>query len=236
MKSQSHQVCPACTRGQLHKTEYQKQVEYRSRKREIPQIMLQCDHCKAALFDEECGRFNRRAYIRFQKEVDGVPTGPQIRDLRIKLNLTSEKAGVLLGGGPKAFSKYENEEIVPRGAMRTLLNYLIAHPERIDEVLEANGKKPTGQFARQADVELVHSTMSSSMAAGSWQLPPTGIAAEVFTDADFIAQLSPHASWIELGRWGAISSGQSPSRAAEIRELASTEFVIAQWARNAALA
>jgi HTH-type transcriptional regulator / antitoxin MqsA len=142
MMAKPERNCPACGEGHLHMRTYSLPVEHRGTAGEIRQHKWQCDHCKADLFDDACGKQNKRAWIRFQKEVEGVPTGEQIRTLRRALGLSSEMAGALLGGGPKAFSKYENEEIVPRGAMRTLVRYLLKYPGRIDEILEANGHGP----------------------------------------------------------------------------------------------
>lgn len=134
--------CAACEKGQLHLQSYSASAEYKGVKRELRQHMLRCDHCKAELFDDACGRFNRRAYVAFQKSVDGIPTGAEIKALRRSLGLSSEEAGLLLGGGPKAFSKYENDEIVPRDAMLTLLQTLTKHPEVLDLIRSAKGMKP----------------------------------------------------------------------------------------------
>lgn len=135
--------CSACDGGALFREGYLKNVEHRGVKGKIRHFKNTCNNCRIQLFDEDCSRENRRSWVVFQKEVEGVPTGPQIKKLRTSLHLTSEQAGSLLGGGPKAFSKYENEEIVPQGAMRTLLVTLIKFPQVVELIKQAKGLSPT---------------------------------------------------------------------------------------------
>ncbi len=56
-------------------------------------------------------------------------TPDRIRAIRERLELTQEEAGALLGGGPRAFTKYESGSIRPRAAAISLLRVLEAHPE-----------------------------------------------------------------------------------------------------------
>ena len=52
----------------------------------------------------------------------------KIRSTRKKLKLTQEAAGNLLGGGHRAFQKYENGEILPSRAISNLLRLLDQQP------------------------------------------------------------------------------------------------------------
>lgn len=140
--STNSRICPACDKGTLIPAQYTKSVSHQGVSGFVDQVKLQCPVCNADLFDNDCLKQNRRAWVSFQKQVEGIPTGQAIRKWRAVLGVTSQQLGTLIGGGPKAFSKYENDEIIPRDGMRTLLNYLIRHPERINEVLSANGKPP----------------------------------------------------------------------------------------------
>ena len=56
-------------------------------------------------------------------------TPARIRAIRERLNLTQEEAGKLLGGGARAFTKYESGSMRPRAAAISLLRVLEAHPE-----------------------------------------------------------------------------------------------------------
>ena len=49
----------------------------------------------------------------------------RIRTIRLELGLSQEEAGVLLGGGPRAFQKYESGEVSPSAALTQLLQLLV---------------------------------------------------------------------------------------------------------------
>lgn len=70
----------------------------------------------------------------------------EIRTLRLRLNLTQEMAGQLIGGGPKAFTKYESGTVKPSGGMRALLWVLHQKPDLIYGLhaiyLKAKKEKP----------------------------------------------------------------------------------------------
>lgn len=58
--------------------------------------------------------------------------------------LTQEQAGRLFGGGPVAFSKYENDDLVPDEAMANLLYMAIRHPEVVRWLAERKSGALTG--------------------------------------------------------------------------------------------
>ena len=60
----------------------------------------------------------------------------KIKQTRKKLKLTQEAAGALLGGGHRAFQKYESGEILPSRAISNLLKLLWQKPDML-ELLKA---------------------------------------------------------------------------------------------------
>lgn len=56
----------------------------------------------------------------------------EIRKIRKLNRLTQTQAGILLGGGPKAFQKYEQGDLLPSKAVSTLLRLLWMKPDIID--------------------------------------------------------------------------------------------------------
>lgn len=62
--------------------------------------------------------------------------GQRVRQMRRKLGLTQEEAGLLIGGGPRAFQKYEAGTMAPSDAAVGLLEVLAATPAAL-EVLKA---------------------------------------------------------------------------------------------------
>jgi HTH-type transcriptional regulator / antitoxin MqsA len=71
----------------------------------------------------------------------------RVRILRKTLGLTQEQAGRLIGGGPRAFQKYERGTISPSYAAIGLLEVLARHPEAV-RTLE------TVRAGTHADVEV----------------------------------------------------------------------------------
>ena len=72
--------------------------------------------------------------------VEGLPLPAEIRSIRKKFQLTQEQAGTILGGGARAFQKYESGEILPSRTMANLLLILQKYPQGI-ETLRARRKK-----------------------------------------------------------------------------------------------
>lgn len=80
---------------------------------------------------------NRRNIIRFRKLIDKIPAGSAIRAMRLAAKLSIEKAGEVFGGGAVAFSKYENDDLIPDTAMVGLIKMAIEDPtfaQRLEHV------------------------------------------------------------------------------------------------------
>ena len=59
-------------------------------------------------------------------------TPDEIRDIRKALDLTQAEAGIVIGGGPRAFAKYEAGHIQPSASLVKLLRLLDRHPSAIE--------------------------------------------------------------------------------------------------------
>ena len=59
----------------------------------------------------------------------------EIRAIRKKFKLTQVQAGTILGGGKKAFQKYESGEILPSRAISNLLRVLAAQPSLLQTIV-----------------------------------------------------------------------------------------------------
>jgi hypothetical protein len=66
-------------------------------------------------------KFNARASRAVTKQLRGQLTGAEVREVRTKLCLRQEDAAKLFGGGPVAFSKYENDDVIQSDAMDRLI-------------------------------------------------------------------------------------------------------------------
>jgi HTH-type transcriptional regulator/antitoxin MqsA len=85
----------------------------------------------------------------------------EVRRIRKKLQLTQEKAGLLLGGGPNAFNKYENGLVLPSQAVSSLLRILESNPDTLAVLYALESEADRNVRQKQSVVEV-----SSSAAAG----------------------------------------------------------------------
>jgi HTH-type transcriptional regulator/antitoxin MqsA len=75
-----------------------------------------------------------RALVELKAESQGVLKPDAVRAIRLKLKLSQRKAGELLGGGPRAFQKYESGEVIVSRPMTQLLRLLMRDPSRLNEL------------------------------------------------------------------------------------------------------
>jgi HTH-type transcriptional regulator/antitoxin MqsA len=72
--------------------------------------------------------------LELKAEVDEVLGPTQVAEVREKLGLSQRKAGELLGGGPRAFQKYESGKQAVSVPMSNLLRLLDRDPRRLREI------------------------------------------------------------------------------------------------------
>jgi HTH-type transcriptional regulator/antitoxin MqsA len=58
----------------------------------------------------------------------------EVQRIRKKLGLSQHEAGLILGGGPRAYQKYESGEVLVSKSAASLLRLLDKHPELLDEL------------------------------------------------------------------------------------------------------
>ncbi len=74
------------------------------------------------------------ALAEMKAECQGVLKPAEIRAIRLRLKLSQRKASELLGGGPRAFQKYESGEVLVSRPMTQLLRLLDRDPRRLAEL------------------------------------------------------------------------------------------------------
>jgi len=88
------------------------------------------------IFTQEDMKVYDKALHLAKAEVEHLLTPEKIKAVRQKLKLSQEAAGTILGGGHRAFQKYESGEILPSRAISNLLKILWRKPQML-EVLKA---------------------------------------------------------------------------------------------------
>jgi len=150
-------LCPLCGEGHITPRTESMQTEYRGKQGTVTLRYAECDACGSEITGDADGRANKRAVLAFRKSVDGLLTGAEIRALREKLGITQEQASRLFGGGPKAFSKYEADDVAPSEAMNTLLCLVRRSEDAFWELLalkEMTAELPARRVAKHRTMDV----------------------------------------------------------------------------------
>lgn len=133
------ELCPIC--GEGHVTSHIEMVEseYKGETRMLPSHYQLCDTCHSDFAGAGEGRLNKRAIMAFRKSVDGLLTGSEILALRKRYGMTQDQAARLFGGGPVAFSKYENDDVAQSESMDSLLRLVRRSEAAFWELVEEKG-------------------------------------------------------------------------------------------------
>jgi HTH-type transcriptional regulator/antitoxin MqsA len=134
-------------------------VEYNGHTGNIPFHSAKCGTCGSEYTDATDARLNKRAMLAFRKEVDGLLTGTQIQAIRKHYGISQAQAAAIFGGGPVAFSKYENDDVAQSGSMDKLLRLASALPPAFSWLAREAGESDVADKSFQQAFEQVMSAM-----------------------------------------------------------------------------
>jgi HTH-type transcriptional regulator / antitoxin MqsA len=120
-KMEKLSMCQVCGEGQLVLRVTDEDVEYGGQTARVAVRMVSCDHCGSEYATPAEALLNKRAVMAFRKRVDGLLSGEEIRFIRRQYDISQDQASAMFGGGPKAFSKYENDDVAHATSMDKLL-------------------------------------------------------------------------------------------------------------------
>ncbi|HTQ42758.1 MAG TPA: type II toxin-antitoxin system MqsA family antitoxin [Polyangiaceae bacterium] len=150
------QPCPECG-GKMRHEKHDDVLEYKGRKRTIKTVGWWCANCGEAILTGDPLIRHEKAFLQLKAEVDGVLGPKQVAKARESLGLSQRKAGEVLGGGPRAFQKYESGKQAVSTPMSLLLRLLQKDPRRLKELIVAQSvadavksKKVSGRRRRSA--------------------------------------------------------------------------------------
>lgn len=126
---ENDKLCPVCGEGRLTDQSRLVAAIYKTKEGRVEDHFSICDACGTEQAGADHLRRNKRSMMAFRKEVDGLLTGEQIRGLRQRWRISQKQAAKLFGGGPIAFSKYENNDVAQSEPMDLLLRVANAVPE-----------------------------------------------------------------------------------------------------------
>ncbi len=126
-------VCPE-TGALMYRDERPMTLEYRGRSTTFSMPGWYCDRSDQSIHTAEDMKVSDRALNRLRAEAERLLAPEEIRRIRKKLGLNQVQAGELIGGGPRAFQKYEAGDLVPSRAANTALILLDNDPAALREV------------------------------------------------------------------------------------------------------
>jgi HTH-type transcriptional regulator/antitoxin MqsA len=94
-------------------------------------------------------KISDRALNRLKARAEGLLEPEDVRRIRKRLKLSQVEAGEVIGGGPRAFQKYEAGDLLPSRAISSAL-VLLDHDPAALRVLKARCAPATGQAATAA--------------------------------------------------------------------------------------
>ena len=90
-----------------------------------------CDQSEESIHTGEDMKISDRMLNRLKARGEGLLEPEEIRRIRKKLRLTQEAAGIVIGGGPRAFQKYESGDLLPSRAISSALLLLDHDPKAL---------------------------------------------------------------------------------------------------------
>ena len=113
------------------------EISYKGQSAMVQQPGWWCPDCGEGVLVGKDLSATEPAFVELKARVDGILTPAEVRRIRTKLKLSQRKASAILGGGPRAFQKYENGEVCISRAMSNLLRLLDTNPKLLLELEKA---------------------------------------------------------------------------------------------------
>ena len=143
----TQELCPICGEGHVTAQVQKIESDYKGHKAMLPLHYRLCNACTSDFAGAPESKLNRRALMAFRKQIDGLLTGAEITALRKQYKLTQGQAARLFGGGPVAFSKYENDDVAQSESMDNLLRLVRRSAEAFWQLVQEKGM--AAEFMRQ---------------------------------------------------------------------------------------
>ena len=120
-------VCPQ-TGAPMHRGVRPMTLTYRNESITFDMPGWYCDASDESIHTGADMKLSDRMLNRLKARIEGLLEPQEIRRIRKKLGLTQEQAGQLIGGGPRAFQKYETGDVLPSRAISSALVLLDRDP------------------------------------------------------------------------------------------------------------
>jgi HTH-type transcriptional regulator/antitoxin MqsA len=134
----SNPVCPE-TGAPMHRGVRPMTLTYKGESLTFDMPGWYCDQSDESIHTGEDMKVSDRMLNLLKARSEKLLEPEQIRRIRKKLHLSQEEAGILIGGGPRAFQKYESGDLLPSRAVSSALVLLDHDPAGLS-VLKMHSK------------------------------------------------------------------------------------------------
>lgn len=123
-------VCPE-TGLPMHRGVRPMTLEYRGHEVTFDMPGWHCDQSEESVHTGNDMKVSDRMLNRLKARVDGLLESWEIRRIPKRLHPRQEAAGLLIGGGPRAFQEYEKGDLLPSRAFCGALILLDQNPDSL---------------------------------------------------------------------------------------------------------
>lgn len=134
----SSPICPE-TGSPMHRDVRPLTLTYKDQSITFDMPGWYCSQSDESIHTGEDMKVSDRMLNLLKTRSEGLLEPEEIRRIRKKLRLSQESAGTLIGGGPRAFQKYESGDLLPSRAICSALLLLDHDPEAIS-LIKAHSK------------------------------------------------------------------------------------------------
>ena len=134
-------ICPE-TGAPMHRDVRPMTITYKGESLTFNMPGWYCDSSDESVHSGDDMKISDRMLNRLKALVEGLLKPEEIRRIRKRLGLTQTEAGQMIGGGPRAFQKYESGDLLPSRAISSALT-LLDHDPKALTVLKKHKKSAT---------------------------------------------------------------------------------------------
>jgi len=132
-------VCPE-TGAPMHRDTRPMTLTYKDQSITFDMPGWYCTESDESTHAGEDMKVSDRMMNLLKARAEGLLEPERIRTIRKKLQLSQADAGQIIGGGPRAFQKYEAGDLLPSRAISSALLLLDNNPEALRVLEHASGK------------------------------------------------------------------------------------------------
>ncbi len=134
-------VCPK-TGAPMHRDTRPMTLTYKGESITFNMPGWYCDSSDESIHTGQDMKVSDRMLNRLKARVEGLLDPDEVRRIRKRLNISQTEAGQMIGGGPRAFQKYESGDLLPSRAIVSALTLLDHDPKGLS-VLKTRQSRTT---------------------------------------------------------------------------------------------